>query len=159
MEVSAIIVPHVICDLPLHPVSFDSSWHHVEDIDLADPDFGHPGRIDLRLGVDVCVETLFQGRRTGPSGTPSAFKTEFGWVLAGRLDSPGPSHVTSHHASFAFGDELLRWFWEIGENPNSEACHSPEERSVVQHFKETLSQLSRKIRCSSPKEASLQTTW
>ena len=137
MEVSAIILPRVTCDLPLHPVSFDSSWHHLEDIDLADPDFGRPGRIDLLLGVDVFVETLLQGRRTGPSGTPSAFETEFGWVLAGRLDSPGPGHVISHHASFTVGDELLRRFWEIEENPSNEACHSPEERSVVQHFKET----------------------
>ena len=112
----------------------DSSWHHLEDIDLADPDFGHPGRIDLLLGVDVFVETL---RQTGPSGTPSAFETEFGWVLAGRFDSPGPSRVASHHASFTVGDELLRRFWEIEENPSNEACHSPEERSVVQHFKET----------------------
>ena len=78
MEVSAIIVPRVTCDLPLHPVSFDSSLHHLEDIDLADPDFGRPGRIDLLLGVDVFVVTLLQGRQTGPSGTPSAFETEFG---------------------------------------------------------------------------------
>ena len=89
----SLAVPRMTCDLPLHPVSFDSSWHHLEDIDLADPDFGRPGRIDLLLGVDVFVETLLlQGRRTGPSGTPSAFETEFGWVLAGRLDSPGPGH-------------------------------------------------------------------
>ena len=78
MEVLAIIVPRVTCDLPLHPVSFDSLWHHLEDIDLVDPDFGRPGRIDLLLGVDVFVETLLQGRRTGPSGTASTFETEFG---------------------------------------------------------------------------------
>ena len=56
-EVSAIIVPRVTCDLPLHPVSFESSWNHLEYIPLGDPDFGHPGRIDVLLGVDVFVET------------------------------------------------------------------------------------------------------
>ena len=64
-------------------------------------------------------------------------RQEFGWVLAGRLDSPGPSHVASHHASFVTGDDLLRRFWEIEENPNSEVYLSSEERSVMQHFRET----------------------
>ena len=120
-EVAAIMVPCVTCDLPLHPVSYDSSWNHVEDIPLVDPDFGRPGRIDF---LDVFVEALCLCRR-------------YGWVLAGRLDSNTPKHVTSHHASFIAGDDLLRRFWEIEENPNSEVCLSSEERSVVQHFKET----------------------
>ena len=106
-KVAAIIVPRVTCDFPLHLVAFDSSWNHLEDIPLADPDFGHPGRIDLLLGVDVFVEALRQGRRFGPPGSPPAFETEFGWVLAGRLDSNTPKHVTSHHASFIAGDDLL----------------------------------------------------
>ena len=131
MEVSAIVVPRVTRDLPLHPVP---SWNHLEDIPLADPDFGHPSRIDLLLGVDVFVETLHQGRRFG---SPSAFETGFGWVLAGRLSLPGPNHVASHHASFVAGDDLLRRFWEIEENPNSEVSLSSEERSVMQHFRET----------------------
>jgi hypothetical protein len=85
----------------------------------------------------VFVEALRQGRRFGPPGSPTAFETEFGWVLAGRLDSNTPKHVTSHHSSFIAGDYLLCRFWEIEENPNSEVCLSSEERSVVQHFKET----------------------
>ena len=51
------------CDLPLQPVPLDSSWKHLEDIHLADPDFGRLGRIDVLLGVDIFVETLLQGRR------------------------------------------------------------------------------------------------
>ena len=137
MEVSAIVVPRVTCDLPLHPVLFDPSWNHLEDIPLADPDFGRPGRIDLLLGVDVFVKTLCLGRRFGPPGSASAFETEFGWVLAGRLSPPGPNHVASHHASFVTGDDLLRRFWEIEENPNSEVSLSSEERSAMQHFRET----------------------
>ena len=54
------------------------------------------------------VEALRQGRRFGPPGSPTAFETEFGWVLAGRLDSNTPKHVTSHHTSFIAGDDLLR---------------------------------------------------
>ena len=111
---SAVVVPRVTCDLPLQPVSLDSSWKHLEDIQLADPDFGRPGRIDVLLGVDIFVETLLQGWRIGPPGSPSAFETEFGWVLAGRLDASSPStHVASHHASLTTRDDLLRRFWEF----------------------------------------------
>lgn len=75
--------------------------------------------------MDVFVETLRQGLRFGHPGSPSAFETKFGWAQA------GPNHVASHHASFIAGDDLLRRFWEIEENPNSEVCLSSEERSVI----------------------------
>ena len=39
-KVTAVIVPKVTCDLPLHPVTFDLSWKHLMNIPLADPDFG-----------------------------------------------------------------------------------------------------------------------
>ena len=107
----------------------------------ADPDFGRPGKIDVLLGVDVYAETL-HGRRSGPSGSPTAFETIFGWVLAGST-SNNNMRVSSHHgvASFhsqlvASGDELLRRFWELEESPKSSSDLSPEERTVVQHFKE-----------------------
>jgi hypothetical protein len=110
----------------------------LEDIQLADPNFGRPGRIDVLLGVDIFAETLLQGWRIGPPGSPCAFETEFGWVLAGRLDASSPStHVASHHASLTTGHDLLRLFWEVEEGPKGETILSSEERSVVQHFKET----------------------
>ena len=104
------MVPCITCDLPLQPVPFDSKWTHLSSLKLADPDFGHPGKIDVLLGVDVYAETL-HGWRSGPSDSPAAFETRFGWVLSG---STSNMHVSSHHgvASFhsqlvASGDELL----------------------------------------------------
>jgi hypothetical protein len=100
----------------------------LSDIPLADPDFGRPGRIDILLGVDVFVETLLHGRRIGSPGSPIAFETEFGWVLAGRLDSCTPDHhIVSHHVSFIAGDDPLCRFWEIEENPKNEVGLTPEE--------------------------------
>ena len=134
-EITAIVVPRVTCDLPVHPVSFGSSWNHLTDIPLADPDFGCPGRIDLLLGVDVFTEALLQGRRVGPDGTPSAFETVFGWVLAGSTNQlNSESLVTSHHTLTVTGDDLLQKFWEVEESMKYESNLSPEEKSVVQHF-------------------------
>ena len=77
-SLTAIVVPSVTCDLPVHPVSFSSTWNHLHDLPLADPDFGCPGRVDLLLGVDVFTEALLHGRGIGPSATPVAFETMFG---------------------------------------------------------------------------------
>ena len=84
--VTAVVVPQVTCDLPLHRVPFDTRWKHLSGIPLADPDFGRPGRIDILLGIDIFVEVLLHGRRIGSPDSPIAFETEFGWVLAGRTN-------------------------------------------------------------------------
>lgn len=138
-QVTAVVVPRVTCDLPLQPVHFNSKWTHLSSLQLADPDFGNPGKIDILLGVDIYAETLLHGRRSGPPGSPVAFETSFGWVLAG---SSSNACVSSHHSVASFhtqlavtpGDELLRRFWELEESPKSSSNLSPEERTVVQHF-------------------------
>ena len=80
-EVEAIVLPKVTSDLPLHPVPLDGKWNHISGIQLADPDFGSPGNIDILLVVNVFSHALLQGWRFGPMGSPSAFETRFGWVL------------------------------------------------------------------------------
>ena len=78
INVSAVIIPRVTSDLPQHPVHQKSTWSHLHELNLADPDFGHPGRIDILLGVDVYADIVLQGRRTGPPDAPVAFETKFG---------------------------------------------------------------------------------
>ena len=139
-KVIAIVVPHVMCDLPLHPISFDLKWRHFEGILLADPEFGLLGRIDFLLGVDIFVEVLWQGRQTGALDSLSAFETEFGWVLAGKLDVFASSHSNvSHYVSVITGNDLMRKFWEIEECPKDQSYLTPEEQLVVQHFKDNHS--------------------
>ena len=63
--ITAIVVPKVTCDLPLAPVPFQLNWEHLADLTLADPGFGQSGRIDMLLGVDVFLDVLGHGRRSG----------------------------------------------------------------------------------------------
>ena len=136
INIDAVVVPKVTCDLPFRPIPFKMEWSHLSDLQLADPGFGNPGRIDVLLGVDVFVSVLLHGRRKGQPGTPIAFETLFGWVLAGSTGICGPTdQVATHHILCVTGDDVLRKFWEIEDDPLSETSLSPEERSVVQHFK------------------------
>ena len=136
--VTAVVVPKVTCDLPLAPVPYQFNWKHISDLPLADPGFGQPGRIDILLGVDVFVDALHHGRRSGPPESPTALETEFGWVLCGgagpSLDSPVNVCVTCLHSFVTSGDDILRRFWEIEEAPPNQLALSMEERTVVRHF-------------------------
>jgi hypothetical protein len=87
--------------------------------------------------MDIFAEVVRQGRRMGVPGSPSAFETDFGWVLAGETNV-GMSHFTvlSNHTTIANSDDLLRKFWESEENTSDHANFSPEERAVVKHFEQ-----------------------
>ena len=139
--ISAIVVPRVTCDLPLQPVYNSSQWSHLSNITLADPDFATPGRIDLLLGADIYSDVLLHGRRCGPPNTPTAFETQFGWVLTGRTSARSANclAIAANHSTVLSGDDLIRRFWETEESPKDLPNLSVEERSVIQHFQETHS--------------------
>ena len=141
-------------------MQFKSEWDHLKGLQLADPELGRPGCNDLFIGVDVFVDVLLTGRRFGQPGSPTAFETHFGWVLAGSTDrnvAAIPSHLVSCHVTFYFCDDLLRRFWEIDDSPLSKIALSPEERGIVQHFEVTHRRTSTgRFVVSLPKKRSVQ---
>lgn len=87
---TAIVLPKVTGDLPVSPVPFDPTWTDLVGLPLADPGFGEPKSVDVLLSVEVFVDILRHGRRTGPTGSPVALETDFGWssVVAGLTRLP-----------------------------------------------------------------------
>ena len=82
-------------------------------------------------------EVVHQGQWNGVPGSPSAFEMNFGWVLTGEASPIAtPSPFLAHHTTVDTGDELLCKLWEIEQQPSEYSGHSPEERSVTQHFKD-----------------------
>lgn len=137
------VVSRVTFDLPLHPAPSNAVWEHLSGIELADPAFGTPGKIDLLLGIETFVEVLGYGRQIGAPGTPIALETQFGWVLAGNMGSQLPMHHAAvHHVTTLTGDDLIRRFWETEETPDSIHSMTTEERTVMEYFKDHHSHLS-----------------
>ena len=89
-KVEAVVLPKVTTKLPLLPVAFNARWKHLAGIELADPEYGVPGNIDVLLGIDVFSRAVRQGRRVGPPGSPVAINTCFGWVLSGTIGQECP---------------------------------------------------------------------
>ncbi len=140
LEVEAIVLPKVTSELPVHPVPFSQTWHHLSGIALADPDFGVSGKVDILLGIDVFSDALLHSRRFGSAGSPTAFETRFGWVLAGAVDcGQRPSQVVSNHVAVLSTDDLLRRFWETEELQSSShsinRSLSLDEKLVVEQFR------------------------
>ena len=85
VRVQAYVLKNICKSLPLHPILPSLKWEHISDLELADPEFRFPSRVDILLGAEVFVEILRDGRRKGPPGTPSALNTCFGWVVFGKV--------------------------------------------------------------------------
>ena len=119
------------------------SLPHIKDLMLADRQFDSPGRIDILLGQDIWQDLFLPGETRGPPGTPSAWKTVFGWVIMGNYSTDGSALTkpASVHAITASADQdsddLLAKFWELEEPPQSQQILTPEEKRVEEHFDAT----------------------
>ena len=111
--------------MPASPVDSISQWKHLQGLELADPDFGIPGRVDVLLGSDYYGEILKRGQKLGPRGTPYAQRTCFGWVLAGPLLSKDPRPAAYTCCTVIEDDDILKKFWEIEDYNTKQPSLSP----------------------------------
>ncbi|XP_017474551.1 PREDICTED: uncharacterized protein LOC108365103 [Rhagoletis zephyria] len=84
--INALILKKITSDLPTRSLNVPE-WPHIHGLFLADPHFMKPGRIDILVGMDAMDQLICIDLRKGPTGTPMAQKTVFGWTLFGSVDS------------------------------------------------------------------------
>lgn len=120
------------------------NWPHLQNIQLADPDYSVPKRIDLIIGADVYSQVILPDIIKGPSSTPMAQLTIFGWVIL------GPTHHDLSKTHFVYHlrvnqqqddiHELLTKFWIQEEIPTVEMYTlTAQELECEEHFKATHS--------------------
>ena len=136
------VLPKVTTDMPRHHLQAVKDMPHLKDISpLADPMFHVPKRVDILLDVDCLNEILLPEKVTGPSGTPSAWRTLLGWGIMG---SYSPEHLlTAKHTLSVIAsspgeevglDQQLRRFWSQEELTLSSRLFSTKEKAVINHF-------------------------
>ena len=74
-----------------------------------------------------------------PSGSPLAFKSHFGWVLAGTVCNKTTDWKTDTCYYSTTLEEKLRLFWETEDYNLQQPVLSLEERTAVEHFEKTHS--------------------
>ena len=92
IDVTAVVVPKVTCDLPMKPVTFEMGWMHLSDLPLANPGFGQPGRIDMLLGTDIFVKILCQPGGRVPLVHPPPLRQTLAGCSVVALDPPQLLH-------------------------------------------------------------------
>ena len=141
-QISAAVVPKVTCDLPLQGAAGVQDLPHLKGLELADPTFYLPGRIDLLLGENILSKLLKPDIRVGPEGTPIAWKTVFGWAIRGPFtpSAQGTVRAATHvtiPTMVTSTDQMLTRFWESEEPPTMKTALTPEEEQVQRHFETT----------------------
>ncbi|XP_062542023.1 uncharacterized protein LOC134210014 [Armigeres subalbatus] len=129
------VIDHPTANLPTIEVKLSSC--KLPKVELADPLFYAPNKIDLVIGGEVYWD-LHTGKKVslGP-GLPYLIETHFGWTLCGST-SPAPVGPVACQLSSSDAqlDATLQRFWEIETIPK-QSVHSASER-ICEAFYATI---------------------
>ena len=140
LRVEAYVLKSISGTVPSSRLQF-RTLDHTSHLQLANPQFDHPGKIDLLLGVDVFSHIIMDGVLKGAIGTPIAQRTSLGWILSGQALAENKVHsnitVTSLVGRISLVNQLKR-FWELEELPAKKIL-TDEEQLCEQVFVDNVS--------------------
>ncbi|KAI5632972.1 putative peptidase (DUF1758) domain-containing protein [Phthorimaea operculella] len=138
MNVKANISTRLTAQLPSHQRISAKNWPHIRGLELADPSFYQPGRVDLLLSVKVYARIFKAEIIEGPPGTPCAQNTRLGWILFGESEEelPRRNDIMVMHANLDLNlDNMLKNMWEL--DTNQKGTLTAEERRCEEIYQET----------------------
>ena len=143
-QIKAAVVTTVTNDLPTQDLSPVADLPHLAGLDLADPGFHTPGRIDILLGADVYHKLMgHQPTLTGAGTDPAAVNTIFGWAITGPVRSrnsyfhAAPSLTETLTPTDEHLDKQMVRFWEVEEIDHAPEQLSSIEEQVQDHYSAT----------------------
>ncbi|XP_021960711.1 uncharacterized protein LOC110856534 [Folsomia candida] len=121
-RIIACVLSQLTSTTPLEPFDTDK-WDHLKGLPLADPDYNNPDEIDILLGTSF-VDKIMRGRKIeGEEGTPSAYLTEFGYVIQGSMTVPSEGCITHLNTTRTVQRELEEN--RLPHNSTKESRHIP----------------------------------
>lgn len=80
-----LVMQKITMKLPSEPINI-KNWNIPADIQLADPGFWKPKRVDMVIGAQVFFDLFHPGGRIPLGhGLPTLVNSELGWVVSGRI--------------------------------------------------------------------------
>ncbi|XP_039451697.1 uncharacterized protein LOC120430658 [Culex pipiens pallens] len=135
VDVDCLIVPKVTGMVPAVPVDINE-WPIPVGIQLADPEFNKPDRIDMLLGVTMFFRLLKTGQMELAGNLPELRETHLGWVIAGDVGDTVPSPQYTHTATLDDINEAIQRFWQV-EDIESATQVSTEQEECEAFFAST----------------------
>ncbi|XP_062703860.1 uncharacterized protein LOC134286283 [Aedes albopictus] len=133
-----LIVPQVTGVLPLQKIDV-RPWNIPPDLNLADPRFNIPARVDMLIGAELFFELLITERLKLDIGQPMLWRSELGWIVCGSYRSnQRPVVVTTVHCQPAETnlEDTVQRFWEQEEVPETTKL-TTENEQCIEHFEKT----------------------
>ena len=135
------VVQTVTEKIPSKQLAPVHDYPHLLGLQLADPTFNIPGRVDILLGADLWLH--LQGRSppvTASASEPGAQDTIFGWAITGTVKAQGEaqqSYPTCHVQSTMTNETLYNLaynFWLAEREEEPDAPLSLVEAQVEDHY-------------------------
>ncbi len=134
IPVTALVVQEISKKLPKAKLN-SHNWSHLNNLQLADPNFNVPAHVDIMIGSDLFWGLLENETRKGQPGQPHAIKSSLGWLVAGQQPE-APPHPISSFITNADLDRSLQRFFESESIP-SQPQLTQDEEAVEAHFHST----------------------
>ena len=143
IPLKAVILDKITGDLPGFHLSNVKNKPFLQGLPLADPNFDHPGRIDMLLGLDILDEIMLPGRCSSDDRTLHSWETIFGWSIRGKCIPKPSSQQDQPCLPFQAADlttnNLLKVFWQTEEAPLYLSQHTDKEQQALDHFEKAHS--------------------
>ncbi|XP_065094958.1 uncharacterized protein LOC135715992 [Ochlerotatus camptorhynchus] len=133
-HVECLVTPNVTGVIP--PTRIDvSSWNIPFGVQLADPEFYKPGKIDMLLGAELFFKLMRPGHIKLDDNFPDLRETCLGWVLGGVFTNTINANQPQHSLIVSLDDieESIQRFWRLEEVPDSSPL-TKEEQECEAHF-------------------------
>ena len=142
----ALVVENITGDLPSGPLPAVRGQPYLQGLQLADPSFDKPGRVDMLLGVDSLPFIMGNSISYSDDRLLWATETAYGWVISGTCQSQ--QSTTRSHLCLAATtidqqtQDLLISFLEaesLSSTDTTEPTLTQEEQRAEDHFIRTHS--------------------
>ena len=132
MNIEVLILKSITRVLPLEQVNNIDPF--VTKLQLADPTFHEPGKIDLLLGAGILTKILKPGLIFNSTHTLMAQETSLGWIVTGEAETIYNSTHKVCTFTEANVDDTLKRFWEIEEGFLSLKKMSLDDKMCEEYF-------------------------
>lgn len=107
----ALVMTKILGNLPNYTFEKEH-WPHLQNINLADPDYNISREVDVLLDAGTYAEIVLDGILRGPAQAPIAQQTKLGWVLLGSFKTFNCYAILNNL------DEISQ-YWEMEEITNN----------------------------------------
>ncbi|XP_060854866.1 uncharacterized protein LOC132932493 [Metopolophium dirhodum] len=143
-QITALVAPRITIDLPVGKID-TSNWHQLQDVQLADPTFHLPGKIDILIGAELFYDIVQDGKQFVTEGAPIPQNSRFGWIVTGgnNITKTDPTQTTTSVITCCTStthqrlESQIKNFWKIEEVPRVTTM-SKQDQLCEDHFLKTF---------------------